>query len=102
MSHFDERPNNNVVRRVIHASDITSAVIVSAGLDNPTKKIVVDDMKATVRISTNDELIIARGRREECIRRSCQMQELEINLCSFTGQIQTGTSHFRFFATHKR
>ena len=42
----------------------------AAELDNPTKTIVVDDMNAYVRISTEDELIITRATIQECLGRS--------------------------------
>ena len=70
MSNFDDRLNNNRVGPVIRAGDIASAVIEAAELDNPTKTIVVDDMNAYVRISTEDELIITRATMKECLGRS--------------------------------
>ena len=54
-------------------------------------------MSAYVRIFTDNEMIITRATLEACLGRRFLMQELEINLSSFAGRIETGTQQFRFY-----
>ena len=97
MSQFDELLRNNRVGPVMRAGEIADAVKEAAVLDNPGKKITVDDMTAYIRISTDGELILTRAALEECLGRPFRMQELEVNLSSFAGQIETTTDQFRFY-----
>jgi toluene monooxygenase system protein D len=46
-----------------------------------------------------DECIIRRDTVEQALGRSFEMRELEINLASFAGQIDTTSDHTRFFMT---
>lgn len=90
---------NNRVGPVIRACEIARAVIEAAQEDNPGREIVVDDQMAYVRISTDGELIIRRATLEEALGRPFQMAELELNLATFAGRIETTQDHVRFFLT---
>lgn len=89
--------NNNRVGPVLRASDITEAVIEAAREDNPGKQIRVDDKVAYVRIDTDGELLLRRATLERTLGRPFQMSELEVNLGSFAGRIETTADHVRFF-----
>jgi toluene monooxygenase system protein D len=88
---------NNRVGPVIRACDISRAVIDAAREDNPDRDIVVDDQMAYVRIYTDSELILRRVTLEEALGRPFQMAELELNLATFAGQIETSQDQVRFY-----
>ncbi|WP_338415126.1 MmoB/DmpM family protein [uncultured Sphaerotilus sp.] len=88
---------NNRVGPVLRASPITEAVVEAAELDNPGKTIRVDDKLAYVRIDTEGELILRRATLEEALGRPFRMSELEVNLSSFAGRIETSDDHVRFY-----
>jgi len=88
---------NNRVGPVLRASSITAGVIEAAREDNPGKEIRVDDKLAYVRIDTDGELILRRKTLEEALGRPFKMSELEVNLGSFAGRIETTEDHVRFY-----
>ncbi len=88
---------NNRVGPVLRMSDITDAVIEAAQEDNPGKTIRVDDKVAYVRIDTDGELILRRTTLERALGRPFRMSELEVNLGSFAGHIETSDDHVRFY-----
>ena len=99
MTRTDDVLKNNQVGPVMRSGEVADAVIDAAEMDNPGKEIKVEDMHAYLRISTEKEMILTRGSIEECLGRPFRMQELEINLCSFAGKIESGTEQFRFYFT---
>jgi len=88
---------NNRVGPVLRASAITDGVIEAAQEDNPGKTIRVDDKGAYVRIDTDGEMILRRKTLEETLGRPFKMSELEVNLGSFAGRIETTDDHVRFY-----
>lgn len=93
----DKTLNNNNVGPIIRAGDLVEPVIDTAEIDNPDKEIRVEDKRAYVRIEADDELILTRSTLEEQLGRPFNMQELEINLASFAGQIQADEDQVRFY-----
>jgi toluene monooxygenase system protein D len=89
--------NNNRVGPVMRAGDVAEAAAEAAEMDNPDKEVTVDDKVAYLRISTESELILTRESMEECLGRPFQMQEIEINLSSFSGQIDANSDRIRFY-----
>lgn len=89
--------NNNRVGPVMRAGDVAQAAVEAAEMDNPDKEVMVEDRKAYLRISTEGELILTRESMEECLGRPFKMQEIEINLSSFSGQIQVDSDKARFY-----
>ena len=92
-----EAYRNNRVGPVLRASAITAGVIEAAQEDNPGKTIRVDDKVAYVRIDTEGELILRRATLERALGRPFRMSELEVNLGSFAGRIETSDDHVRFY-----
>ena len=88
---------NNRVGPVLRASEITEGVIEAAQEDNPGKDIRVDDKKAYVRIDTDGELFLRRATLERTLGRPFRMSELEVNLGSFAGRIETTDDYVRFY-----
>ncbi|MBM4228825.1 MAG: monooxygenase [Gammaproteobacteria bacterium] len=101
MTDMDALLRNNRVGPVMRSGEVADAVCEAARIDNPDRTISVDDMNAYVRIHTDDELVITRATMEECLGRPFQMQELEVNLSSFAGRIDTGSQQFRFYFARK-
>lgn len=97
MDDTDALLRNNRVGPVMRSGEVADAVREAAIIDNPGKTINVEDMNAYVRIFTDDELLITRATMEECLGRPFQMRELEVNLSSFAGRIESATQHFRFY-----
>jgi toluene monooxygenase system protein D len=89
--------NNNRVGPVMRAGDVAQAAIEAAEMDNPDKEVVVEDKVAYVRISAENELILTQESMEECLGRSFKMNEMEINLASFAGQIEATSTKMRFY-----
>lgn len=92
-----EAYRNNRVGPVLRASPITCAVIEAAEEDNPGKQIRVDDKLAYVRIDCEGELVLRRETLERALGRPFKMSELELNLGSFAGRIETGDEQVRFY-----
>ncbi|QBM26393.1 MULTISPECIES: MmoB/DmpM family protein [Hydrogenophaga] len=88
---------NNRVGPVLRASPLTAAVIEAAEEDNPDKTIRVDDKVAYVRIDCEGELILRRETLERTLGRPFRMSELEVELGSFAGRIETTEDHVRFY-----
>ena len=88
---------NNRVGPVLRASPLTAAVIEAAEEDNPGKTIRVDDKVAYVRIDCEGELILRRTTLEQALGRPFRMSELEVELGSFAGRIETAEDHVRFY-----
>ncbi|WP_454839848.1 MmoB/DmpM family protein [Pseudomonas hormoni] len=88
---------NNRVGPVMRAGELAEAVAEAAREDNPGKEIRVDDKRAYLRIDTDDEMIIRRTTIEQALGRPFKMPELEIDLSSFAGQIQTNPDYVRFY-----
>jgi toluene monooxygenase system protein D len=89
--------NNNRVGPVMRAGDVALAAVEAAEMDNPDKEIHVDDKIAYLRIAAEGELILTRESMEECLGRPFKMQEIEINLSSFSGQIDANSERVRFY-----
>ncbi len=88
---------NNRVGPVLRASPLTAAVVEAAEEDNPGKQIRVDDKVAYVRIDCEGELILRRETLERTLGRPFRMSELEVELGSFAGRIETTEDHVRFY-----
>jgi len=89
--------DNNRVGPVMRAGDVAQAAVEAAEMDNPNKEILVEDKIAYVRISTENELVITQESMSECLGRSFKMNEMEINLASFAGQIEATSKQMRFY-----
>jgi toluene monooxygenase system protein D len=89
--------SRGLVGPIVRSGDIADAVADAAQIDNPDSEIVIEDYTAYVRVQCADECIIRRVTIEETLGRPFEMRELEVNLASFSGQIETTTDHVRFY-----
>lgn len=90
-------PTDWMVGPVVRAGEVADAVAEAARLDNPERDVTVSDHTAYVRVQCADECVITRATMEETLGRPFEMRELEVNLASFAGQIETTTEQVRFY-----
>ncbi|MBI5907188.1 MAG: MmoB/DmpM family protein [Burkholderiales bacterium] len=90
---------NNRVGPVMRAGELAVAVAEAAIEDNPGKEVRVDDKRAYLRIDTDDEMILRRETIERALGRPFKMNELEVDLSSFAGRIETRPDQVRFYFT---
>ncbi|MCF4167010.1 MmoB/DmpM family protein [Zavarzinia compransoris] len=88
---------NNRVGPILRAGEVAQAAILAVEDDNPGKEIHIEDRTAYVRIECDGECILTRASMEEALGRPFQMREIEINLGSFSGQIDTSPDRIRFY-----
>jgi toluene monooxygenase system protein D len=93
--------HNNMVGPVMRAGDLAMAVIEAARTDNPGKEIFVDDKRAYIRIHAEQEMILRQATIEEELGRPFRMNDLEVDLSSFAGQIESRDDSVRFFFNKK-
>lgn len=91
--------HNNLVGPVMRAGDLAMAVIEAARVDNPDKEIFVDDKRAYIRIHAEQEMILRQETIEEQLGRPFRMNDLEVDLSSFAGQIESQDNAVRFYFT---
>lgn len=88
---------NNMVGPVMRAGELAQAVIEAAREDNPGKEVFVDDKRAYIRIHTEQEMILNRHSIEEALGRPFKMNDLEVDMSSFAGQIESRDDSVRFY-----
>ena len=93
--------HNNLVGPVMRAGELALAVIEAAKIDNPGKNVTVDDKRAYIRIHTEQEMILREETIAEELGRPFCINELEVDLSSFAGQIESGPGSVRFYFAKK-
>ncbi|CAE6848377.1 MULTISPECIES: MmoB/DmpM family protein [Burkholderiaceae] len=88
---------NNRVGPIMRAGELADAVVEAALEDNPGKEIRVDDKRAYLRIDTEGELILRRETIERALGRPFKIPDLEVELSSFAGRIETLPEQIRFY-----
>lgn len=96
-SRSEQGFNNNRVGPILRGGEVAVAAIEAMEIDNPGKAIHVEDRGAYVRIECEQECVLTRASMEELLGRPFQMREIEINLSSFAGQIDTSPDRIRFY-----
>ena len=91
------RHSNNRVGPVMRAGELALAVVEAAREDTPARDIRVDDKRAYLRIDTDDEMILRRETIERALGRPFKMNDLELDLSSFAGRIETLPDQVRFY-----
>jgi toluene monooxygenase system protein D len=82
---------------IIQAGEIAEAVAAAVREDNAGREVNVIDRGSYVRIEVDGECIIRRETLENELGRPFRMSELEVNMPSFVGQIETASDHIRFY-----
>ena len=89
--------HNNLVGPVMRAGDLAMAVIEAAKVDNPGKEVFVEDKRAYIRIHAEQEMILREATIEEELGRPFKINDLEVDLSSFAGQIESQDKAVRFY-----
>lgn len=90
------RPKN-LAGPLLRGGEIALAAREAIEEDNPDKRLFVEDHRTYVRIEAEGGLIIRRTTMEEILGRPFRMQELEVNLTGFSGQIETDEHYMKWF-----
>lgn len=88
---------HNRVGPIFRAGELASAAIDALIEDNPDKEFNIQDRTAYIRVETDHECVIRRKTMEEILGRAFEMQELEVVLASFSGQIEAEQEYMRFY-----
>ncbi len=92
---------NNMVGPVMRAGELAQAIIEAAHEDNPGKEVFVDDKLAYIRIHVDQEMILNRQMIEDALGRPFKMNDLEVDLSSFAGQIESRDDSVRFYLVNR-
>ena len=96
MSDF-ERQRQNSVGPVLRAGEVADAVVEAIQEDNPDKQFVIEDRIAYIRIETEGECVLKQNTLSSALGRPITMPEVEVNLTSIAGRIQTTDTEMRFY-----
>ena len=88
---------NNAVGPVLRAGEVADAVVEALQEDNPGKDFTVEDRVAYVRAETEGECVIRAETVAQLLGRPFRIAELEVNLTSFSGRIETTDDTMRFY-----
>jgi len=98
---IDKAHLNNMVGPIMRQGALAKAVFEAAEVDNPGKTILMEDKIAYIRIQTEDEMILRQDTIEEMLGKPFKLNQLEVDMASFAGRIETKSDHVRFyFAKH--
>ena len=93
----DDTARNNAVGPVLRAGEIADAVVEALQEDNPGKEFTVEDRVAYVRAETEGECVVRAETVARVLGRPFKIAELEVNLSSFSGRIETTDDTMRFY-----
>ena len=82
---------------VFRGGEIANAALEAIREDNPTKEIFVEDHGTYMRVEAQGGLVIRRKTLESILGRQVDLQEVQGNLSSFSGQIETRDSEIRWY-----
>jgi len=88
---------NNMAGPLLRGGEIAAAALEAIEIDNPEKRLRVEDHGTYMRVEAEGGLIIRRATMEEILGRRFAMQELEVNITGFSGQIETDENQMRWF-----
>ncbi|TMQ95964.1 monooxygenase [Actinomadura soli] len=92
---------SNLAGPLLRGGEISVVAVEAIEQDNPEKEIVVDDHRTYVRVEAEGGLVIRRRTMERLLGRTFSMQELEINLTGYSGQIETHDEYMRWYFMKK-
>ena len=87
----------NSVGPVLRAGEVADAVVEALQEDNPGKEFTVEDRVAYVRAETEGECVVRAETVAKVLGRPFKIAELEVNLTSFSGRIETTDDTMRFY-----
>ena len=93
----DDTGRKNAVGPVLRAGEVADAVVEALEEDNPGKEFTVEDRVAYVRAETEGECVVRAETVARVLGRPFKIAELEVNLSSFSGRIETTDDTMRFY-----
>ena len=93
----DQAARRNAVGPVLRAGEVADAVVEALEEDNPGKEFTVEDRVAYVRAETEGECVVRAETVARVLGRPFKIAELEVNLSSFSGRIETTDDTMRFY-----
>lgn len=93
--------SNDAVRMVgpvVTCGEFADAVLDAMREDNPDKSIVVEQNAAYMRIKVENECILRIATLERALGRPVRRGDLEMNMPSFAGFIETMPDYVRFYS----
>lgn len=93
--------SKNLVGPVIQAGEFAEAIIEAIREDNPGKEVHLRSRASYVRIELEGECKLRRETVQAKLGRPFQLTEIEVNMPSFVGQIETGDEEMRFYFDRK-
>ena len=93
----DDAARKNAVGPVLRAGEVADAVVEALQEDNPGKEFTVEDRVAYVRAETEGECVVRAETVARVLGRPFKIAELEVNLSSFSGRIETTDDTMRFY-----
>ncbi|MSO73845.1 MAG: monooxygenase [Alphaproteobacteria bacterium] len=97
MSSNPATRSKNMAGPLLRGGEIAMAACEAIQEDNPEKQVLIEDHRTYVRVEAEGGLIIRRKTMEEILGRPFRMQELEVNLTGFSGQIETDENYMRWY-----
>lgn len=91
---------SNLAGPVFRGGDIAAVALEAIIEDNPDKKIFVADHGTYVRIEAAGGLLLRQKTVENILGRPIDMQEVEGNISSFSGKIETKDHQIRWYFKH--
>lgn len=82
---------------VIQSGEVARAVVAAVEGDNAGRAVNVVDRGSYIRIEVERECVITRASVERELGRPFKLHELEVNMPSFAGRIDTSTEMIRFY-----
>ncbi|MBT3170750.1 MAG: monooxygenase [Rhodospirillaceae bacterium] len=92
-----EDARKNSVGPVLRAGEVADAVVEAIQEDNPDKQFLIEDRVAYIRIETEGECVLRQETLSDALGRPITMPEVEVNLTSFAGRIETTDTEMRFY-----
>ena len=93
----DGAARRNMVGPVLRVGEVADAVVEALQEDNPGKEFRVEDRVAYVRAETEGERVVRAATVAQVLGRPFRIAELEVNLSSFSGRIETTDDTMRFY-----
>lgn len=88
---------NNMVGPIMRQGVLAKAVFEAAEIDNPDRTILLEDRVAYLRIQTEDEMILRQETIQEMLGKPFKLNQLEVDMASFAGRIETHGDYVRFY-----
>jgi len=82
---------------VLRNSEMTLAIVEAMEEDNPGKTMMIADHHGYMRVEAEDGLILRRETVEAVLGRKFRMQEIELIMSAFSGQIEMTTEYARWY-----